>query len=200
MGGGFGNYAPGVAATIGGGEANDASAQFALAAEGRPHPRDRASRPDGPGLQGGIRLGGQRQGDRFPGCRRRRARRDPGNASPGAAEGRADSGTGAAWRVDAAPDGARRIDAATHRGPRSGARRSRDAQGDAGPGSHYAFVQPASRRAAIRARRIEPQRAFWPARRGGDIRRCACRSRSCRRWSRTVEPALRTRSRVWRAS
>ena len=58
MGGGFGNYAPGVAATIGGGEANDASAQFALAAEGRPHPRDRASRPDGPGLQGGIRLGG----------------------------------------------------------------------------------------------------------------------------------------------
>ena len=55
-------------------------------------------RPDGPGLQGGIRLGGQRQGDRFPGCRRRRARRDPGNASPGAAERRADSGTAAACR------------------------------------------------------------------------------------------------------
>ena len=76
---------------------SDSAIGLPLAAQGRPHPRDRASRPDGPGLQGRHPEGGQATRRGFPGCRRRRARRDPGNASPGAAERRADSGTAASF-------------------------------------------------------------------------------------------------------
>ncbi len=85
-----------------------------------------------------------------------------------------------------------------HRAELAGADQARRAAGCAAPRAAQAW-STGSCCEAVRRHAVShaEDTAF---RRGACTRRCACRSRSCRRWSRTAAPALRSRSRAWRAS
>ena len=81
-----------------------------------------------------------------------------------------------------------------------------------GPTTAYAFMQamglvndhvegcPVRAEAEAGAHGVRAPGCDRVIRRGADTRRCACRFRSCRRWSRTAGPAPRSRSRAWQAS